>query len=50
MTPGTHGNIRSGNHDHDLESPDEIAAYLDLAMQNGDPAFIASALGDVWRH
>ena len=32
-----------------LTSPERIEAYLDEAAASGDPAFIASALGDVAR-
>ncbi|MBN9061195.1 MAG: putative addiction module antidote protein [Rhizobiales bacterium 65-9] len=32
-----------------LDSPEAIAAYLDAAMEEGDPALIAAALGDVAR-
>lgn len=32
-----------------LDSPEAIAAYLDAAMEDGDPAVIAAALGDVAR-
>jgi len=31
--------------DH-LNTPEEIAAYLDAAFEEGDPALIAAALGD----
>ncbi len=30
-----------------LKSEQEIAAYLDAVMEDGDPALIAAALGDV---
>ena len=32
-----------------LKSEEEIAAYLDAVMEDGDPALIAAALGDVAR-
>jgi len=32
-----------------LQSEEDIAAYLDAAMEAGDPALIAAALGDVAR-
>lgn len=32
-----------------LDSPKAIAAYLDAAMEDGDPAVIAAALGDIAR-
>jgi len=32
-----------------LESPEAIAAYLDAAFEEGDPALLAAALGDVAR-
>lgn len=32
-----------------LKTEDEIAAYLDAVMEDGDPALIAAALGDVAR-
>ncbi|MGO8757918.1 MAG: addiction module antidote protein [Terracidiphilus sp.] len=32
-----------------LESPGSIAAYLEAAFEDGDPALIAAALGDVAR-
>lgn len=32
-----------------LEDPEAIAAYLDAAMEDGDPAVIAAALGDIAR-
>lgn len=32
-----------------LESIDDIAAYLDAALQEGDPKLFAAALGDVAR-
>ena len=32
-----------------LESPDAIASYLEAAFEDGDPALIAVALGDVAR-
>ncbi len=34
--------------DH-LESDDEVVAYLEAAFEDGDPALIAAALGDVAR-
>jgi len=34
--------------DH-LDSPEAIAAYLDAVFEDGDPALIAAALGDVAR-
>lgn len=32
-----------------LDSPEMIAAYIDAALDDGDPALIAAALGDVAR-
>jgi probable addiction module antidote protein len=32
-----------------LDSPDSIAAYLEAAFEDGDPALIAVALGDIAR-
>jgi probable addiction module antidote protein len=32
-----------------LDSPEMIAAYIDAAMEDGDPALIAAVLGDVAR-
>ncbi len=32
-----------------LGTPEDIAAYLDAAFEDGDPALIAAALGDVTR-
>jgi probable addiction module antidote protein len=32
-----------------LDSDEAIAAYMDAAMQDGDPALFAAALGDVAR-
>lgn len=32
-----------------LKDEDDIAAYLDAVMEDGDPALIAAALGDVAR-
>jgi len=32
-----------------LKSDDEIAAYLNAAFEDGDPALIAAALGDIAR-
>lgn len=32
-----------------LKSEEDIAAYLDAVMEDGDPALIAAALGDVAR-
>jgi probable addiction module antidote protein len=34
--------------DH-LERPSDIAAYLEAALEHGDPALVASALGDIAR-
>jgi probable addiction module antidote protein len=34
--------------DH-LGSPVEVAAYLDAALEDGDPALVAAALGDIAR-
>jgi probable addiction module antidote protein len=30
-----------------LESPEDMAAYLEAALEEGDPALVASALGDI---
>lgn len=32
-----------------LDSPEAIAAYIDAAMEDGDPALVSAALGDVAR-
>ena len=32
-----------------LETPEAIAAYLEAAMEDGDPALITAALGDIAR-
>jgi probable addiction module antidote protein len=32
-----------------LDSPEEISAYLEAAFEDGDPALIAAALGDIAR-
>jgi probable addiction module antidote protein len=32
-----------------LDSPEAIAAYVDAALEDGDPAVIAAALGDIAR-
>jgi probable addiction module antidote protein len=32
-----------------LDSPESIAAYLEAAFEEGDPALIAAALGDIAR-
>lgn len=32
-----------------LDSPEMIAAYIEAAMEENDPAFIATAIGDVAR-
>ncbi len=32
-----------------LEGPEDIAAYLEAAFEDGDPAIISAALGDVAR-
>lgn len=34
--------------DH-LKTPDEQAAYIEAALEENDPAFLAAALGDVAR-
>jgi len=34
--------------DH-LRTPEEQAAYIDAALEEGDPSFIAAAIGDVVR-
>lgn len=34
--------------DH-LESDDDMAAYLEAALEDGDPALVAAALGDMAR-
>jgi probable addiction module antidote protein len=34
--------------DH-LKTPEEQAAYIDAALEDGDPSFIALALGDIAR-
>ncbi|MDM7945055.1 addiction module antidote protein [Oceanibaculum nanhaiense] len=42
-------NTRLWDASEHLDSPEAIAAYLDAAMEDGDPAVIAAALGDVAR-
>jgi probable addiction module antidote protein len=32
-----------------LDSPEAIAAYIDAAMEDGDPALISAVLGDIAR-
>ncbi|NWG75096.1 MAG: putative addiction module antidote protein [Rubrivivax sp.] len=32
-----------------LETEDDMAAYLEAALQQGDPALVAAALGDIAR-
>jgi probable addiction module antidote protein len=32
-----------------LDGPEAVAAYLDAAMEDGDPSLIAAALGDIAR-
>jgi len=32
-----------------LDSPESIAAYLEAAFEDGDPALVAAALGDIAR-
>jgi probable addiction module antidote protein len=32
-----------------LESPEDMAAYLEAALEDGDPAVVAAALGDIAR-
>jgi probable addiction module antidote protein len=32
-----------------LESDDDMAAYLEAALEEGDPALVAAALGDIAR-
>jgi probable addiction module antidote protein len=32
-----------------LDSPESIAAYIEAAMEDGDPALIAAAIGDIAR-
>lgn len=34
---------------HHLESEEDMAAYLEAALEEGDPALIAAALGDIAR-
>lgn len=42
------GTTRWDAADH-LDSPEAIAAYVDAAMDDGDPALISAVLGDVAR-
>lgn len=42
-------NTRLWDASEHLDSPEAIAAYLDAAMEDGDPAVITAALGDVAR-
>ena len=32
-----------------LETPEDMAAYLEAALEDGDPALVAAALGDIAR-
>lgn len=32
-----------------LQSPEDMAAYLDAALEDGDPAVVSAALGDIAR-
>ncbi|MBM3942185.1 MAG: putative addiction module antidote protein [SAR202 cluster bacterium] len=32
-----------------LETPEDMAAYLEAALEEGDPALVAAALGDIAR-
>lgn len=32
-----------------LHSPEDMASYLDACLQDGDPALVAAALGDIAR-
>lgn len=32
-----------------LEGPEEMAAYLEAALEDGDPALVSAALGDIAR-
>ena len=32
-----------------LESPEDMAAYLEAALEDGDPAVVAATLGDIAR-
>lgn len=32
-----------------LETPTDIAAYLEAALEDGDPALVAAAIGDIAR-
>jgi probable addiction module antidote protein len=32
-----------------LTTPDDVAAYLEAALQDGDPQLVAAALGDIAR-
>ncbi len=34
---------------HHLESEEDMAAYLEAALEEGDPALVAAALGDIAR-
>ncbi|WP_215523509.1 addiction module antidote protein [Varibaculum prostatecancerukia] len=40
-------NISSWDASEYLESADDIAAYLNAALEDGDPAILQAALGDV---
>lgn len=45
----TKTNIRSWDPARYLESDEDVAAYLDAALEEDDPALLAAALGDVAR-
>ena len=32
-----------------VETPEDMAAYLDAALEEGDPALVAAAMGDIAR-
>ena len=32
-----------------LETPEDMAAYLEAALEEGDPALVAAAMGDIAR-
>ncbi len=47
--PTNKTNTRPWDHARYLESDEDVAAYLDAALEEDDPALLAAALGDVAR-
>ncbi|KAB0267822.1 addiction module antidote protein [Microvirga brassicacearum] len=42
-------NIRKWDAAEHLESGEDVAAYLDAALEDGDPRLVAAAIGDIAR-